>query len=286
MLVNFLYFPNINPIICNIGFISVYWYGLMYVISFLFARWWLLRCGKHINNFLKKKDIESILYISCFGILLGGRLGYVVFYAYEILNRDMWFLLRIWEGGMSFHGGLIGVIIGIIYFSYRNQYSFWKVSDFIVPSVPFGLAMGRLGNFINGELWGRVTINVPWGMFFPTAKYYDWLLSLNDPKLYKLFDCYGMLPRHPSQLYEMFLEGILLFIIINYFSKKSLPIGSVSGLFLILYGLFRIFVECFRQPDMHIGFFMNFITTGQILSFPMVIIGVIILFMVKNNYIV
>lgn len=178
---------------------------------------------------------------------------------------------------MSFHGGLIGVIIIWILFAYYKNFQFFKISDFIVPIVPFGLAAGRLRNFINGKLYGRVNVDVPWAMLFPNTQRQDMLDLLRHSEWKVIFDIYGALPRHPSQLYEMLLEGVLLFIIINWFIRTSPPVGSASGLFLFLYGFFRIFVECFRQPDLHIGLFIGYISMGQILSIPMVIAGVIII---------
>nr|WP_162487293.1 prolipoprotein diacylglyceryl transferase [Blochmannia endosymbiont of Polyrhachis (Hedomyrma) turneri] len=278
MLVNYLVFPYINPIIFSWGPISLHWYGAMYFFSFLFGILVLSNRANFIENCWIKKEIENLLYISFFALLIGGRIGYVIFYQPEMFYRNVLCIFKIWEGGMSFHGGLIGVIVVWILFSYYKNFPFFKISDFIVPIVPFGLAAGRLGNFINGELYGRVNIDIPWAMLFPNTQRQDILDILKHSEWEVIFDIYGALPRHPSQLYEMLLEGVLLFIIINYWLiRTSPPIGSISGLFLFLYGVFRIFVECFREPDLHIGLFMGYISMGQILSIPMVIAGIIIL---------
>ncbi|QOI11165.1 prolipoprotein diacylglyceryl transferase [Blochmannia endosymbiont of Colobopsis nipponica] len=287
MIVNYLIFPKIEPIIFNIGPVSFYWYGFMYFIAFLFSSWFLYRRANEFNSFWTKKEIENLLFLCFLGILLGGRVGYVIFYAWDFFSEDVLFLFRIWEGGMSFHGGLIGVVIALFYFSYFNytRHTFFQVSDFIVPVVPFGLGIGRLGNFINGELWGRVTDAIPWAVLFPSARDQDILTALTNPKWYSLFEQYGMLPRHPSQLYEMFLEGILLFVIFNYLPKRLYLPGTISGLFLLFYGIVRILAECFRQPDPHLGLFKELFSMGQILSFPMVIIGIVLIILSYYQYI-
>lgn len=274
------YCPDFNPIIYQIGVISIRWYGVMYVLGFIFAIW-RLQNRKYILNdiFWTNKEIEYLLFLNMFGILIGGRIGYILFYQWSIISTDILWIFKIWEGGMSFHGGLIGSIISVIWFSYYKKQSFLKITDFIVPVVPVGLGLGRLGNFINGELWGRVTIDIPWAMLFHSAIFSDILWIERYPEWKSVFNYYGALPRHPSQLYEGFLEGIVLYIIINIFSHKSSHlVGNISGLFLILYGLFRIITEFFREPDSHIGLFFNFITLGQILSIPMILYGIIIFY--------
>lgn len=276
----YIYCPNFNPIIFKFGPISCYWYGMMYVLGFVFAIWLLIYKKKCIfnKNIWTKSEIECLLCVNFFGVLIGGRIGYVIFYQWDYYFKDILWIFKIWEGGMSFHGGLIGVIMSMIWFSYYKKRSFLQISDFVVPVVPFGLGCGRLGNFINGELWGRVSIDLPWAMLFRNSVSEDLLLLNNHPEWQPIFHCYGSLPRHPSQLYEMFLEGIILFIIIHIFSRKPRPTGSISGLFLMCYGLFRIIVEFYRAPDSHIGLIYNVVTLGQILSFPMVLFGGIILY--------
>ncbi|MCS6057555.1 prolipoprotein diacylglyceryl transferase [Klebsiella variicola subsp. variicola] len=185
---------------------------------------------------------------------------------------------RVWDGGMSFHGGLIGVILVMIIFARRTKRTFFQVSDFIAPLIPFGLGAGRLGNFINGELWGRVDPSFHYTMIFPGSRAEDLALLPTHPEWQSLFDTYGALPRHASQLYELALEGVVLFLILNLFIRKPRPTGSVSGLFLIGYGLFRIIVEFFRQPDAQFtGGWVQYISMGQILSIPMVLAGIIMM---------
>ncbi|AHG59956.1 prolipoprotein diacylglyceryl transferase [Buchnera aphidicola] len=274
----YIIFPNFNPIIFSIGSISARWYGFMYLISFLFAMWYGKK--KNIKNEQKwyKKKIEILLYAIFIGSCIGGRIGYIIFYNFSYFSKNILYSFHVWKGGMSFHGGLIGAIITMFYFSLKYNKKILEISDFITPLVPFGLGAGRLGNFINSELWGRVSTNFPYAMIFPNSQYQDLKIVEQYPHLQPLLNQYGALPRHPSQLYECFLEGIVLFYIIYFFTKKDRPTGSVSGLFLISYGTFRIFIEFFREPDPQIGLFKNIITMGQILSIPMVIIGCIIMF--------
>lgn len=273
----YLMFPNFNPIILSIGPISLHWYGLMYLVGFIFAMWLAIRRANNPNSGWSKKEVENLLYANFLGIFIGGRVGYVLFYNFEYFLNNPLYLFKVWNGGMSFHGGLIGVIYVMMRFAKHTKRSFFQVSDFIAPLVPFGLGAGRLGNFINDELWGRVAINTPWAMLFPTSRNIDITIASTNTNWQNIFNQYGLLPRHPSQLYEMFLEGLVLFILLNIFIKKPRPMGSISGFFLIGYGLFRIIIEYFRQPDPQIGLFNGFITMGQILSMPMVLAGMIII---------
>ncbi|MXP51214.1 prolipoprotein diacylglyceryl transferase [Pantoea sp. SoEX] len=274
-------FPKINPIIFSIGPISFRWYGLMYLIGLIFALW---LANRRINNspFRDIKEIENLIYLCFFGAIIGGRIGYMLFYNLPLLIEKPLNLIKIWDGGMSFHGGLMGVILVIFYYSYKTKRMFLEISDFIAPLIPFGLGAGRLGNFINGELWGRVDLNFPFTVLFPNAYYEDLKLSIENPKYQVLLNQYGSLPRHPSQLYEFILEGVILFFILNLFIHKCRNTGIISGIFLIFYSIFRISVEFFREPDIQLGLFYNSITMGQILSFPMLIIGVIIV--LWSNY--
>lgn len=274
----YLAFPIFDPIIFSIGPISVHWYGLMYLIGFAFAMW-LAKCRavKPGSLWKTKDEVESLLYACFFGLFIGGRIGYVLFYNFSLFLHNPLSMFKVWDGGMSFHGGLIGVIIIIAWFSNQTHRELLQISDFIAPLIPFGLGAGRLGNFINGELWGRFTINTPWAMLFPGSLEEDIAIVSSDAKLLPLLCQYGMLPRHPSQLYELLLEGVVLFIILNLFIRKPRPTGSVSGIFLFSYGTLRIFVETFRQPDAQIGLFSNIISMGQILSIPMVLVGIIMI---------
>ncbi|MDP8078469.1 prolipoprotein diacylglyceryl transferase [Phocoenobacter skyensis] len=252
---NYLIYPNIDPIIFQIGPVALRWYGLMYLIGFAFAYWLGTRRAKKSNGLWTVEQVDQLLYNGFFGVILGGRIGDVFFYSFDKLLQDPLYLFRIWEGGMSFHGGLIGVIIAMLWTARRQKHTFWETADFAAPLIPFGLGMGRLGNFINGELWGRTT-DVPWAMIFPHVDYQ---------------------PRHPSQIYEFLLEGVLLFIILNVFIRKPRPLGAVSGLFLLCYGIFRFIVENFREPDMSLTLDLGIITRGQTLSLPMIVLGVLIM---------
>ncbi|URJ29187.1 prolipoprotein diacylglyceryl transferase [Blochmannia endosymbiont of Camponotus modoc] len=275
-----LYYHACNPIIFTIGPISLHWYGVMYGLGFIYAMWSLSCRMHHLKNVSwTHTDVEHLLCLCFLGVLLGGRIGYVLFYQWSFFSNNLLWIFKIWEGGMSFHGGLIGVIISIAWFSHKKRRPFFQISDFVVPAVPFGLGLGRLGNFINGELWGRIAIDIPWAMLFPNSVYQDLLILPDHPEWEPLFDSYGVLPRHPSQLYEMFLEGVILFIIISKFIRQPHPVGSVSGLFLICYGVFRIIAEIFRQPDSQLGLINNIATMGQILSCPMIILGMIIVYL-------
>ncbi|MBF4283949.1 prolipoprotein diacylglyceryl transferase [Vibrio anguillarum] len=251
----FIQFPNIDPVLIAIGPISIRWYGLMYLVGFVFAMWLANRRADKPNSGWTREQVSDLLFAGFLGVVIGGRVGYVLFYNFDLFLQDPLYLFKVWTGGMSFHGGLLGVISAMFWYARKNNRTFLGVADFVAPLVPFGLGMGRLGNFMNSELWGRVT-DVPWAIIFPNG---------------------GPLPRHPSQLYEFFLEGIVLFIILNLFIRKNRPIGSVSGLFLIGYGTFRFLVEYVREPDAQLGLFAGFISMGQILSLPMIIVGALMM---------
>jgi len=251
---------NIDPILVELGPIRVSWYGLMYVFGF-FASYLLVRYQMKKKDFhISKLDVENLYFYLILGLMVGARLGYVLFYDLKMYLADPLEAFAIWHGGMSFHGGLIGVFIVGILFSWKNKKSFWRIADLIIVTVPIGLGLGRIGNFINGELYGRVT-QVPWGMIFPKA---------------------GSLPRHPSQLYESALEGGVLFLILWFLKDKRLPTGGLLAIFLFLYGVFRFFVEFFREPDAHLGFILGPFTMGQILT-SFMIIGGIALFICLNH---
>jgi len=247
-----LNFPNFDPVLLEIGPISIRWYGFMYIVGFFIA--WILGTyrAKKLEGW-NKNDVTDLIFYSAWGTILGGRLGYFVFYKFGLMIEDPFSIFRLWEGGMSFHGGVIGVFISLWIYHRRKNRSFATVADFLVPLAPLALGIGRVGNFLNGELWGRVT-TVPWGMVFPTG---------------------GPMPRHPSQLYEAFLEGVVLFFIVWFYSNKIRKPWAVTSVFLIGYGLIRFLVEFFRQPDLHLGFVaFNWMTQGQLLSVIMVCVGV------------
>jgi phosphatidylglycerol:prolipoprotein diacylglycerol transferase len=246
-----LTYPKFDPVALSLGPLKVRWYGIMYLIGFMFA-WGLATWRARDNKDWSPEQISDLIFYAALGVILGGRLGFVLFYDFAHFLAQPLYLFKTWEGGMSFHGGLLGVMLALVFVAKMQRKPFWVVGDFVAPLVPLGLAFGRFGNFINGELWGRVT-DVPWAMVFP---YVD------------------ASPRHPSQLYEMFLEGFLLFAIVWWFSAKPRPAGSVAAVFLIGYGICRSFVEYFREPDLNIGFLwgMN-ITQGQVLSVPLILFG-------------
>lgn len=274
---SYLAFPHIDPVIFSIGPLSLHWYGLMYLLGFVFALWLAIRRANKTDSGWTKNEIENLLYACFMGLFVGGRVGYVLFYNLPLFLANPLYLFKVWEGGMSFHGGLLGVIAVMFWFAHRTRRHFFQVADFIAPLVPFGLGAGRLGNFINGELWGRVTDNLPWAMLFPESRSQDLVYAATHPQWQSLLAQYGVLPRHPSQLYEMILEGVVLFIILNLFIRKPRPMGSVSGLFLMGYGSFRTIIEGFRQPDAQLGLFGDLLSMGQILSLPMVMAGIIMM---------
>ncbi len=255
-------YPHINPVALTMGPVKIHWYGLMYLIGFVSA-WALAHWRtKHYKLPWTSEQIGDLIFYLAMGVILGGRLGYMVFYNTTQFMATPWIVFKIWEGGMSFHGGLIGVLIAAGLFARKLHKPFWEVADFIVPLVPLGLAAGRLGNFINGELWGRVT-DVPWAMVFPHVD--------NQP-------------RHPSQVYEFGLEGIVLFIVIWWYAAKPRPAGSVSAIFLMGYALCRLIIECFREPDNQLGFIaFNWLTMGQLLSIPMFFAGLLLWLMKRNE---
>jgi phosphatidylglycerol:prolipoprotein diacylglycerol transferase len=244
-------FPQINPVALDLGFIQVHWYGLMYLFGF--AGVWLLGRYRATRSGWTHTEVEDLLFYGAIGVIIGGRLGYALFYDLAANLANPLNILKLWQGGMSFHGGLIGVLVAFWYFANKTNRHFFSVSDFIAPFVPIGLLFGRVGNFINGELWGKVS-DVSWAMVFPTG---------------------GPLPRHPSQLYEAVLEGLVLFIILWLYSGKPKPLGAVSGLFLLGYGSFRFLVEFVRVPDAQYGYLaFNWLTMGQVLTWPMCLLGV------------
>jgi len=248
-------YPHIDPVLIQIGPIHIRWYGLMYVIGFLLAYVLMVRVSRNRKYDLNRQDIEDALAYSIVGLIIGARLGYCLIYNLTFYMQYPAKIFAIWEGGMSFHGGLIGlIIVGWIY-SINKHKSFLMMTDLGAVSAPLGLFFGRIGNFINTELYGRVT-DVPWGMVFPGA---------------------GPYPRHPSQLYEAFFEGIVLFVILYRFSKHKSVHGILLAVFLISYGSMRFFLEFFREPDPQFGFILGLFTMGQLLCTVMVILGAILL---------
>jgi len=256
-----LAYPLIDPIALSLGPIQIRWYGIMYLLAFGTA--WLLaryRASRPNSNWTYAQ-IDDLLIMVMIGVILGGRLGHVLFYDFERYISNPLQILQIWKGGMSFHGGLLGVLFSFWLYGKKNGRSFLEISDFVAPLVPLGILWGRLGNFINGELWGK-TSELPWAMIFPYA---------------------GNLPRHPSQLYEAFFEGLVLFILVWTFSNIKRPIGAVSGLFALGYGIFRFAIEFVREPDIQLGYLaFGWLTMGQILCIPLIAIGIWLLLFNKS----
>jgi len=250
-----LSYPHIDPVIVRIGPLALRWYGMMYLLGFASGRVLVGYQIKARKLSVTSAEIDSLFVYLVLGLVLGARLGYVLFYGFSAYIRNPIEIFSIWHGGMSFHGGLIGSIIAGFIFTRRNKKDFWELSDLVIVTAPIGLGLGRLGNFINGELYGRVTA-MPWGMVFPGG---------------------GPLPRHPSQIYEFFLEGVVLFLILWSLSSKGLKSGVVTAWFIICYGLLRIIAEFFREPDPQLGFILGVLTMGQILSFLMMVFGVVLL---------
>ena len=245
--------PQFDPVAFQIGPVAVRWYGLMYVIGFLlFAALGRYRARQNMLTGWRPTDVDDMLLYGVFGVILGGRLGYVLFYKPLYYLAHPLEIFAVWQGGMSFHGGLLGVLVALWVFARTRRKRWLAVTDFVAPLVPLGLACGRIGNFINGELWGRVTSG-PWAMVFPQA---------------------GPEPRHPSQLYQFALEGVLLFAVLWVYTRRRRPLGAASGLFLLGYGVCRFVVEFAREPDSFLGYLALGLTMGQWLSLPMILIGI------------
>ncbi|WP_375177248.1 prolipoprotein diacylglyceryl transferase [Marinobacter mobilis] len=256
--------PQFDPVAIQLGPLKIHWYGLTYLVGFVVG-WWLgrIRARKPWSPITEEQMGDLLFYIAL-GVIFGGRFGYVLFYNFDQFLQDPLWLFRVWEGGMSFHGGLLGVMTAMWWYGRKIGRTFFQLADFIAPLVPVGLGAGRIGNFINGELWGRTT-DVPWGMVFPHAP--------------------DQLARHPSQLYQFALEGVVLFVVLWWFSARPRPRMAVSGLFLTLYGAFRFLVEFVRQPDTQLGYIaFDWVTMGQLLSLPMIIAGLaLVLFAYRRD---
>ncbi|MEL7450355.1 MAG: prolipoprotein diacylglyceryl transferase [Pseudomonadota bacterium] len=246
-------YPDINPVALDLGFVKIHWYGIMYLVGFVAALLLMRRRAQAPGAVFTTTDAEDITFFGAVGVVVGGRLGYILFYSFERLVENPLFLFKIWEGGMSFHGGLLGVIVAMIYFAHRRGRRVFEVLDFLAPAAPIGLMAGRIGNFINNELWGKPT-DVPWAF---------------------VVNGVGV---HPSQLYEAAVEGLLLFIVLWVYTLRPRPVMTVSGLFLLIYGCGRFLIEFVRVPDAHLDYLaLGWVTMGQILSTPMILAGLALL---------
>jgi phosphatidylglycerol---prolipoprotein diacylglyceryl transferase len=244
-------YPSIDPVFLRIGPVQLRWYGLMYMLSFIIGFFVLRRLAKYRKLNLSTDDLYDLLFYLILGVMVGGRLGYVLFYDLGSYLRDPKSIFAIWQGGMSFHGGFLGMILAAWYVARKKKWNFWEIADLVSAAAPIGLGLGRIGNFINGELYGRPT-NVAWAMVFPEG---------------------GTMPRHPSQLYEAILEGLVLFIVLIWLYKRNFYRGTVFWAFIALYGLCRFAVEFVREPDAQIGYVLGPFTRGQELTFPMLVLG-------------
>ena len=247
----------IDPVIADLGFVKVYWYGLMYLLAFLSA-YLLARYRIKSEVLWNTKHVDDLIFYGALGAVLGGRLGYLIFYNWSVFISNPLTFFNFQNGGMSFHGGFLGVLLAMVIFNKKYQFTFFQTTDFIAPLIPLGLGFGRIGNYINGELWGRVT-DSSWGILAP-----------DQSGLWE--------KRFPTQLYEAFLEGFVLFCILWLFSNKKPQVMATSSLFLIFYGIFRFIIEFVRAPDSHIGYLaFDWLTMGQLLSIPMIFIGIYLL---------
>lgn len=247
--------PDIDPVFLRLGPLEFRWYGLMYILGFLAAFFIIRNQAKRRNLDITADMASDMVFAIAMGVVLGGRLGYILFYDFAWYLAHPLKIFAVWEGGMSFHGGLLGSLAAAIYIFRKMRLDFWQMADTVSLAGPVGLGLGRVGNFINGELYGRAT-DVPWGVVFPGG---------------------GPLPRHPSQLYEAFLEGVVLFCAVRFASGLKAPVGTAFWTFISGYGLFRFLVEFFREPDRQIGFLWGGITMGQLLSLPMFILGAVMI---------
>ena len=280
--------PQINPVALDLGMIELHWYGLMYLFAFVVAYFLAWVRTKSRTDFTPEM-VSDLVFFGSVGVILGGRIGYVLLYNFGELIANPLYLFRVWEGGMSFHGGFVGVLLAMWYFAHKYKKAPFTVLDFIAPCVPTGLFFGRIGNFINGELWGRIShADVSHLMYFPQAARVDFEMIQTNPALQDIATNIGgylLLPRHPSQLYQAATEGILLFVVLWWFSAKPRPRYAVSAVFLLVYGLSRFITEFFRQPDVGYALIFGWMSKGQLYSLPMIIAGVVLMVMAYQKQI-
>ena len=257
-------YPEIDPVALDLGFFQIHWYGLMYLMAFVLGWGYAVWRTKSRDDWHTEMVSDLLFYIAM-GVILGGRLGYILFYDLAYYLSNPMSVLEIWQGGMSFHGGLLGVTLAMWLYAKKTHKSLFEVADFVAPLIPIGLLTGRIGNFINGELWGKIT-DSPLGM------------AVFDPQLQQVVQ------KYPTQLLQAFLEGLVLFTLLFIYTRKPRPFGSVAGLFLIGYGVFRFIVEFYRMPDAQIGYLAwNWLTMGQVLSVPMILVGLLLMLMAKKG---
>ncbi len=263
-----MHYPNIDPVIISLGPLAVRWYGLAYLAAFALCYWLGIRRAQHSDPNRDRQEVADLVFYGALGAVIGGRIGYTIFYGYEALLRDPFFILRIWEGGMSFHGGLLGTLAALLWCARRRGRGFLQVTDFIAPLIPIGLGFGRLGNFANTELPGRVT-EAPWALIYPCNA--DAIRAIN-PLCTGAWESFA---RHPSPLYQAFAEGVALCALVWLAAWRPRPTGFVSGVFLAGYGSLRLVTERFREPDGHLGYLLlDQVTMGDLLSLPMFVIGI------------
>jgi len=268
-----IYLHHIDPIAFSLGPVQVHWYGLMYLLAFFSA--WALGRSRVLAGRLPGVDMNGfsdLLFYAMLGVVIGGRVGYMLFYAFDTWLANPLVLFKVWEGGMSFHGGLLGVLAGCLWWVRRQRLHFFDVMDFVAPLVPLGLGFGRLGNYIGGELWGKYT-GAGWGVIFPRAEQSLQGLPWDQLQAQYASGALNPLARHPSQLYEAFLEGVVMFVVLWLYSAKPRARYAVSGLFALMYGLFRFLVEFVRMPDEGVYVAFGWLTRGQILSLPLILLG-------------
>ncbi|WDM68392.1 prolipoprotein diacylglyceryl transferase [Xanthomonas cucurbitae] len=277
-----IYLHAIDPIAFSLGPVQVHWYGLMYLAAFFSA--WALGRSRVLRGRLPGVDMDGfsdLLFYGMLGVVLGGRIGYMLFYAFDTFLANPLILFKVWEGGMSFHGGLLGVLLACWLWARRHRLHFFDVMDFVAPLVPLGLGFGRLGNFVGGELWGKFT-QAGWGVIFPHAPE---LANMAPAQIQAQYAAGALdrFARHPSQLYEAALEGVVMFVVLWALSMKPRARYAVSGVFALLYGVFRFIVEFVRVPDAPIGYLaFNWLTMGQILSLPLIAVGLVLLAMSRR----
>ncbi|KGQ18904.1 Prolipoprotein diacylglyceryl transferase [Lysobacter dokdonensis DS-58] len=277
------YLLQVDPIALSLGPLKIHWYGLMYLLGFAVA-WWLgnrrVRAGRLPG--VDAHGFGDLMFYAMVGVVLGGRLGYILFYDLHTYIEHPMQMLKVWEGGMSFHGGLLGVVAGVWWWSRKHALHVMDTLEFVAPLVPPGLGFGRIGNFINGELWGKET-GADWGVVFPSSLDLQYR-TLAPDALRKVYESGALdrFARHPSQLYQAFLEGLVLFTVLWVYSRKPRPRYAVAGLFVLLYGVFRFVVEFVRVPDAQLGYLFGWVTMGQVLSVPLIVLGLAWLWMSRR----